>query len=277
MNARRESRSSVALIATAVALVLSGCFSPKIPEIAKPVPDAPVPVAKNPDAPTRADAYADASDRAESKAAAAVQAAGKANDRNPDGKAKEAVSSELKIAGAFLSPPSEADRREADSRVGKALQGNLNPKEIERLVGEASRLQNEREKAWEAYEREKGIASAALESARVANEERTKFLLALIGAGLVIVGVVLAAFGSILPAGRSIGGVVAIGGFGLIAMTFIVGSTYFVPVALGLAALAIVPFIVVAWNFALRLVRRPEPETPAVDQPEQEAADDGKI
>lgn len=277
MNARRESRSSVALIATAVALVLSGCFSPKIPEIAKPVPDAPVPVAKNPDAPTRADAYADASDRAESKAAAAVQAAGKANDKNPDGKAKSAVASELKVAGAFLSPPTEADRREADSRVGRALQGDLNPKEIERLVGEASRLQNEREKAWEAYEREKGRASAAIEAARVANEERTKFLLALIGAGLVVVGVVLAALSSFLPFGRSIGGVVAVGGFALIATTFIIGSTYFVPVALGLAAIAIVPFVLVAWNFALRLIRKPAETNPPQSPQAEPVPDDAKV
>lgn len=277
MIPRRESRLSVPLIGAAIALVLSGCFSSKIPEITKPVPDAPVPVAKNPDAPTKADAYADASDRAESKAAAAVQAAGKANDKNPDGKAKEAVASELKVAGAFLSPPTEVDRREADSRVGKALQGDLNPKEIERLIGEASRLQGEREKAWEAYEREKGRASAAIEAARVANEERTKFLLALIGAGLVVVGVILAALASFLPFGRSIGVIVAVGGFALIATTFVIGSTYFVPVALGLAAISVVPFVLVAWNFALRLLRKPAEIKPTESPQPEPFPDDGKI
>lgn len=214
-----------------LALSLPGCFlwrsAPDLPDI----PEAPVVPSLKPgdaDKVTRADIYADKSDASESKAAAAVAAANRANKDNPEGRPREAVAGELGVAAAYLSKPTEADRLEAEGRVSRALAGERLEADYRRAAAEADRLQRERDEAWNSYEREKATAAAALEAVKVAEAERRNYMLALLGAGLFAVGVVLAALGSLIPGGRKVGATVAAGGLAAVLVTLVVSAEWFV-------------------------------------------------
>jgi hypothetical protein len=239
-------------IGLSLVLPLSGCFLWRTPELPKPtVTVAPAVVAGNPDSATRADIYADKSDASESKAAAAVLAASRANKDNPGGTPKEAVSLELGVASSFLSKPTEADRLEAENRVSKVLAGERLEEAYRKAANEADRLQRERDAAWESYEREKGVASAALAAVKVAEAERRNYLLALFGAGLFALGVVLAALGSLIPGGRKVGAIVAAGGAAAVLVTLVVSADWFIWVVappLGLLGLAVA---FAGWRFVL--------------------------
>jgi hypothetical protein len=96
------------LFLLAVAIMLAGCHSP----MASPE--------------TPAEAKLDSAQMKQlSAAAAAVDAANVANQANPDGLPKTAVSGELEVADANLPPASAADGKTALNRVNEALAGDL--------------------------------------------------------------------------------------------------------------------------------------------------------
>lgn len=250
-------RRAGSFLAVVAALLAAGCPSvPDAPELPG-LPPVSVPKSRNADAPTRADIYADKSDESESKAAAAVAAAAKVNSTSPHDPTRKVVEAELGVASAFLSKPTETDRREAEARATKALAGSPNAEAYRRAVENGDRLQRERDSAWNAYEREKATAAAALDALRIAEAERRNFLLSAIGAGLFALGVVVFALGSLIPGGRKVGASLAAGGIVAVAVTLTVSSDWFVYIiAPPLLALgAAVSFA--GWRFVLARFRKP--------------------
>lgn len=245
-----------------LALILGACGTP--PQVVTVSPSAPV-----------------AETAALSKAAAAVGAASRANEQNPAGLPKTAVSSELSVANAALPEPSAADAAAAQARVDLVLAGKLDEAQKAYAAAQTEaanlRAQVERERAenaatlkatFERLEREKNAAVQAAKD-EAAREQRRLLNLIFHGVGgvLVLAGIGCFTFLSAVPfAGPRVGlGLIAAGAMSIgagLAVNWALSNPWIVWLFVGLGGAVVLVVVGMALVNHWRDANQPAPAKP---------------
>lgn len=229
-------------------LALAGCASWSKP-----------PVPKQPDAPTDGGIVSTVGtqlDKVDGRVAAAVTVANRNSDK------PEVVKAETGVALSYLPPASEADIAYAEKRASKIAtpDGAKTYKDAEAY---GKKLQAEVEAGWKKMEaqqqeakrvsdlKDRRIEELAAEIERV-KKDHAEQTWTWVGAGLAVIGALTTAF-----LGPKIGVPLLLGGAFCGSVPFIIGSPYFMWVAIGTAAIAAGLGLWFVWDKVRDAVNKP--------------------
>jgi hypothetical protein len=199
------------------------------------------------DKPTVIDDYADQADKVDSRAAAAITVAKEQLSKDPP--KVDSAQKELTVGLAYLAKPESKDVEFARIRADKNSQ-----EEYKKAIEIADKHQKELEQLWYAVEQDKQKAKddlARKEAELVAvRKEKATAMAGMLGAGIITIGTLMLAFGSMIGISRLSAFLTIFIGAACISLPWIMDSdiTRYIGIGIGVIGLAECIYLLIKWN-----------------------------